>query len=69
MGKSYSVILQPCRAKILFADAFCFAVGLLWSVVAIAEPPLLQEQTKRQDSAMFALESRFWLVPCAALMC
>jgi hypothetical protein len=37
-------------------------------MVDTVEPPLLQKQTKRQDSAMFALESRYWLVPYAALM-
>jgi hypothetical protein len=29
---------------------------------------MLLLQIKRQDSAMFAMESRFWLVPHAAMM-
>jgi hypothetical protein len=30
--------------------------------------PLFQIKIKRRDSAMFAMESRFWLVRCAALV-
>jgi hypothetical protein len=32
------------------------------------EVPCSKNQIKRQDFAMFAMESRCWLVPCAALM-